>query len=308
MSASSRSRRRRSRSPRGRARGPRGGRRRGRTAAIAPAAFSSTAERWPPAGRAGEHVAEGARRSFRRRRRAGSAGSQRGMPRSSRVELVLAHAAAVDLADEVRAGRRELVDAAGAVHDVRAPRVEPDERLGDRARDVRRVDADDLRARAGRVRQRPEHVEDRPRRRARGAPAPACFIAGMVRLREQEAEAELVDRLLDPLGRQRRASKPSASSTSAAPVADEAARLPCFATPAPAAAATSAAAVEMFHVLAPSPPVPAVSTRSSRFGLHAQHVLAHRLGAARDLVGRLALQPQRDEEPADLRLRRLAAP
>ena len=60
--------------------------------------------------------------------------------------------------------------------------------------------------------------------------------------------------------------KPSASRTSADPDADETARLPCFATPAPAAAATSAAAVEMLIVLAPSPPVPAVSTRSSRNG------------------------------------------
>ena len=33
--------------------------------------------------------------------------------------------------------------------------------------------------------------------------------------------------------------KPSASSTSAEPEADETARLPCFATPAPAAAATT---------------------------------------------------------------------
>src|SRR5919204_653579 len=60
--------------------------------------------------------------------------------------------------------------------------------------------------------------------------------------------------------------KPSASSTSAEPQADETARLPCLATPAPAAAATRAAAVEMLIVLAPSPPVPAVSTRSSRRG------------------------------------------
>src|SRR5262249_663241 len=40
--------------------------------------------------------------------------------------------------------------------------------------------------------------------------------------------------------------------------------------------------------------------------LHRQHVRAHRLGAAGDLVGRLALQPQRDEEAADLRRRGLA--
>ena len=35
-------------------------------------------------------------------------------------------------------------------------------------------------------------------------------------------------------------------------------------------------------------------------------MLAHRLGAAGDLVGRLALEPQRHEEAADLRRRRLA--
>ena len=101
--------------------------------------------------------------------------------------------------------------------------------------------------------------------------------------------------------------KPSSSSTSAEPDADETARFPCFATPAPAAAATIAAAVEMLIVPAPSPPVPAVSTRSSRRGCTGQDVLAHRLGAAGDLVGRLALQPQRDEEAADLGRRRVAA-
>ena len=40
------------------------------------------------------------------------------------VELVLADPPVVDLADEVRPARRELVDAARAVHDVRAGRVE----------------------------------------------------------------------------------------------------------------------------------------------------------------------------------------
>src|SRR4029077_8422933 len=36
------------------------------------------------------------------------------------------------------------------------------------------------------------------------------------------------------------------------------------------------------------------------------HVLAHRLGAAGDLVRRLALDPQRDEERSDLPGRRVA--
>ena len=53
---------------------------------------------------------------------------------------------------------------------------------------------------------------------------------------------------------------PSASSTSAAPQAELAARLPCLTTWTPAAAATIAPMVEMFTVCAPSPPVPTRST------------------------------------------------
>ena len=53
---------------------------------------------------------------------------------------------------------------------------------------------------------------------------------------------------------------PSASSTSAAPHADEAARFPCLTTRAPAAAATIAPIVEIFTVCAASPPVPTRST------------------------------------------------
>ena len=100
--------------------------------------------------------------------------------------------------------------------------------------------------------------------------------------------------------------KPSASSTSAEPELDDTARLPCFATPAPAAAATSAAAVEMLSVCALSPPVPAVSTRSCALRVDSEHVLAHRLRAAGDLARGLALEAQSDEEAAHLRLRRLA--
>ncbi len=55
----------------------------------------------------------------------------------------------------------------------------------------------------------------------------------------------------------------SASSRSAEPQRLVLDRLPCLATAQPAPAATSAAAVEMLKVEGP-PPVPAVSTRSSR--------------------------------------------
>src|SRR5919109_399756 len=56
---------------------------------------------------------------------------------------------------------------------------------------------------------------------------------------------------------------PSASSRSADPDRLVLERFPCLATAHPAPAATSAAGVEMLNVAAP-PPVPAVSTRSSR--------------------------------------------
>ncbi|OBJ07180.1 hypothetical protein A5625_16890 [Mycobacterium sp. 1465703.0] len=51
---------------------------------------------------------------------------------------------------------------------------------------------------------------------------------------------------------------------SAPPDNDEAARLPCLATGTPAAAATIAAIVDRFTVFTPSPPVPTMSTVSSR--------------------------------------------
>src|SRR5499427_6138902 len=115
-----------------------------------------------------------------------------------RVELVLADGSTVDLADEVRPAGRELVDAARTVDDVRAGRLEPDERVGEGPRELGRVHAEHQSTRTCRVRQRPEHVEDGTRRKL--APDGGCVPhRGMVRLREEEAEAELVDRALDPL-------------------------------------------------------------------------------------------------------------
>ena len=62
---------------------------------------------------------------------------------------------------------------------------------------------------------------------------------------------------------------PSASSTSAEPLCELAARLPCLATAAPEAAATMAAAVEMLNVPIPSPPVPTTSMIGERRGVTA---------------------------------------
>ena len=55
---------------------------------------------------------------------------------------------------------------------------------------------------------------------------------------------------------------PSAFSTSDEPVEDDTARVPCLATFTPPPASTRAAAVEMFSVWRPSPPVPQVSMTS----------------------------------------------
>ena len=65
---------------------------------------------------------------------------------------------------------------------------------------------------------------------------------------------------------------PRASSKSADPDFDDAARLPCFTTRAPAAFVIIAAVVEMLIVLAPSPPVPTVSTALSVMLIGAQYL------------------------------------
>src|SRR5262245_27638966 len=70
---------------------------------------------------------------------------------------------------------------------------------------------------------------------------------------------------------------PSASSTSAEPLRPVALRLPCLATAQPAPAAISAAVVETLKVVRP-PPVPAVSSRSSRS--HSTGVARARIVAA----------------------------
>src|SRR6478609_524431 len=71
---------------------------------------------------------------------------------------------------------------------------------------------------------------------------------------------------------------PSASSTSAEPLSPVALRLPCLATAHPAPAAISAAVVETLNVARP-PPVPAVSSRSSRSqvtGVASERIVAAR--------------------------------
>ncbi len=132
---------------------------------------------------------------------ASSDGAQRGMPSSSGSISRWRTCSVGDLADEVRARRGQLVDAVRAVDDERPLRAELDEHLREGRHELGRVDPHDLRARAGRVRQRPEDVEDGPRREL--APDGRRMAhGGVVGRGEQEAEAELVDRALDPLRRE----------------------------------------------------------------------------------------------------------
>ena len=106
---------------------------------------------------------------------------------------------------------------------------------------------------------------------------------------------------------------PRASSTSALPQRLEIERLPCLATRTPAAAATSAAAVETLNVPRPSPPVPQVSSKGSRCEMLStstpaaqqcfRGVGAHDLRKSHKFIRLLALVAQRGEECHDLFIR-----
>ena len=95
----------------------------------------------------------------------------------------------------------------------------------------------------------------------------------------------------------RSATTPSASSTSAAPTAEDEARPPCLHTLAPVAATTRAAMVETLMLRSRSPPVPQVSTTSmpsgrpqgKGVGHHGPHEAGH-------LLHRLALGPEGHEQ------------
>ena len=98
---------------------------------------------------------------------------------------------------------------------------------------------------------------------------------------------------------------PSAVSTSAAPERDDSARLPCLATGTPAPATMSAAQVEILNEPEASPPVPTTSIASG--GAATRSIFARIADdRAGDLVDRLAAHPQRHQQRAHLRGRRVA--
>ncbi len=107
----------------------------------------------------------------------------------------------------------------------------------------------------------------------------ACRIEGWNTWAKQKVmPASSALRATRGIGRSSRT--PRASRTSADPEVDDAARLPCLTTLAPAPAAISAAMVEMLTVFCWSPPVPTMSSFSPG-DLNGARVGDHRLDQAR---------------------------
>ena len=222
-----------------------------------------------------------------------------------RVDHAWVHLSVDDLADVVRPGRRELVDPEGAVDDEGAAGAELRQHVRDRLHERLRVDADHLGARAGGVRERAEHVEHGTRGEL-AADGGGVTHRRVVRRREHEAEPELVDRLRDPLrrlleleaerfehvrrsGRRGDGAVPVLGDARAGRRGDDRSR----GRDVDRAGAVAARARRVDEVVA--------------LRMHRQHVVAHRLRAAGDLVRGLALQAQRDEEAAHLRRGGVAA-
>ena len=156
-------------------------------------------------------------------------------------------------------------------------------------------DADQLAPRSGRIRQGPEEVEDGAdgQRAAHRDDVPGrAVMCGS----EHEPEADLVQAAPDLLRVEvdPHAQRLEDVGRAGSPVA---VRLPCLAIAQPAPAAMSAAVVETLNEGRP-PPVPAVSTRSRRRRRDRRRELAHREGEPRDLLARLPLRAQADEQPA----------
>ena len=272
-------------------------------AAIAPAAFSSTASRLGPG--APDRISRTTTAFSSGVPPARSAEEQRGIPKLPRIDLAAGDVAVDDLADEVRSRRRELVDPSGAVNHERPAGAEGRQHRGDRLHQLGRVDPDDLGPGARGIRERPEDVEHRSGRQlpADGRRMPHCRV---MRLREEEAEAELVDRLLDLGWRQvepeaerlEHVRGPRRRGHGAVSVlrharsgrrGDQRSRGRDVERPRTVAARTG----RVHEVFAARP--------------NREHVLAHGFGTPCDLLRALSLEPEGDEEPAHLRGCRLAA-
>ena len=220
-------------------------------------------------------------------------------PEVERIDLPLRDVAVHDLADEVRARRRELVDPVRAVDDEGTARAELRQRLCDRPHERGRVDADHLRACARGVGQRPQHVEHGAGRQV--VPDGRGVAHGRVmRRREHEPEAELVDRARDPLGRQLEREAERLEHVGRAGGGRDRA-VAVLRDPGAGRCGHDRRCRRDVDRARPVAARPGGVDEIVALRPYDEDVLAHRLGAAGDLVGRLALQPECDEEAADLR-------
>ena len=184
-------------------------------------------------------------------------------PYVPRIDDEIADALERHLVTARGSGDAQLVDAVGSGEDKRVDVSESMQHLGHHGCQPRIRNPQQLMTNPSRVGQRAEHVEH-------GSNAELAANRGDVTQRrmergcEEEADAGLFHATPNAICATRRSRPRAPSSTSALPHREDAARFPCLATGHPAPAATSAAAVEMLKVPAPSPPVPHVSTASTR--------------------------------------------
>jgi hypothetical protein len=135
--------------------------------------------------------------------------------------------------------------------DERVRAAKPEQRLGDRLLVAAVRDAEQLPARAGRVGQRAEEVEDRPHRELL---AHRHHMGHRLVVARANMKPKPTSSMQRPTSSgESSMSTPSASSRSAEPQRLVLERLPCLATAQPAPAATRAAAVETLKVEGPAP-------------------------------------------------------
>ena len=208
------------------------------------------------------------------------------------------------LGDKIRPHGGQLVDPTRTVHDEGPRRSEPSQYFGNSPHERRRVDAHHLGPRAGRIRQRAEDVEDRSRRQLR-AHRRGVSHGGVMRRGEEKAEAELVDRLRDPFGPLLEAEAERLEDVGRAARRGDG-TVPVLGDRGAGRRGDQCGGgrdVDRVGAVAPRPRrvheilAPRIDGEDMR---------SHRLGAACDLVRRLALRAQRDQEAPDLRGRRLA--
>ncbi len=175
--------------------------------------------------------------------------------------------------------------------------------VGDRAHELRRKDADHLGTRARGIRQRAEQVEHRSR----------CELAPdgrrvlhrrVVRRSEEEREAELVDRLLDLLAWQLELEAERLEDVGGAGARRHGAVAVLRDRGARGRGDERGGRRDVQRVRVVAAGARGVDEVLA-LRLDCEHVRAHRLRAAGDLVSGLSLRAQRDEEAADLRRRRI---